>query len=321
VKALGIILAAGERGRKLVRGLTDFARKGLEDARPVALNALIRKDVELLQSTTLRKVDFVLDLAPELPLVLGEPSALDNALMNLCVNALDAMPDGGELTFRTRVSPTGQVEVTVADTGQGMSPAVRARAMEPFFTTKPVGKGTGLGLAGVYGTMKAHGGDVDILSEEGRGTQVRLHFPPLAAAPEPPPPPEAPPLPDAAPMRILMVDDDPAIQESVPGILEYLGHTVTTAARGQEAMELLEAGLEVDLVVLDHNMPGLTGAETLVRLKDLRPGLPVLLSTGFLEPGVEDLARRYPAVWLLNKPYSLTGLREKILRVQAETKA
>jgi PAS domain S-box-containing protein len=313
VATLDLMLSAGDRGCKLVRSLTDFARKGLDDAGPVDLNDLIRNQVTLLQSTTLQKIELVQELAPNLPPVLGELSALSNAVMNLCVNAIDAMPEGGILSFHTRMTAAGKVELAVADTGEGMTPAVQARAMEPFFTTKAVGKGTGLGLAGVYGTMKAHGGTVELQSRVGQGTRILLRFP--AYVPTPAicePQAERPPETAGTSLRILLVDDDPIIQETMPSILAYLEHTVQVASRGQEALDLLQDGLEVDLVILDHNMPGLSGAETLVRLKAMRPGLPVLLSTGFLEASVEALVKACPGVWLLNKPYSMQAIRDKI---------
>jgi PAS domain S-box-containing protein len=318
VATLDLILSAGERGCKLVRSLTDFARKGLDDAGPVDLNELIRNQVAVLQSTTLQKIELVQDLEPGLPAVLGEPSALSNAVMNLCVNAIDAMPAGGTLTFHTAVTASGQVELTVADSGHGMSPAVQARAMEPFFTTKALGKGTGLGLAGVYGTMKAHGGTVELKSKVGEGTRILLRFPAYQlGADSRAPGAETRAMTGGTPLRILLVDDDPIIQETMPSILAYLEHSVQVASRGQEALDLLQEGLDVDLVILDHNMPGLSGAETLVQLKALRPGLPVLLSTGFLEPSVEELVKSYQGVWLLNKPYSLQAIRDKISAIKS----
>ncbi|BDU73745.1 hybrid sensor histidine kinase/response regulator [Mesoterricola silvestris] len=316
-RALETILSAGERGRKLVRGLTDFARKGLEDPRPVDLNEVVRRQIELLHGTTLARVEIATHLDPGLPAVLGEPSSIANALMNLCVNALDAMPQGGALDLRTGVDGEGWVEMAVSDTGQGMAPDVVERAMEPFFTTKAVGKGTGLGLAGVYGTMKAHGGSMEIRSQVGQGTRVTLRFPATAGpGPAGPGTEEAGAEDPGPPLRILLVDDDPIILETLPTVLAFLGHGVTTASRGQEALDRIAAGLDVDLVVLDHNMPGMSGAETLVRIKELRRTLPVILSTGFLEGGVEDLVRDLPGVWLLHKPYAMAALRRKLRAVQ-----
>ncbi len=314
-KPLGIILDACERGRKLVSSLTAFARKELQDARPVDLNELVRKEIEILGSTTRQKIQLMEDLDPALPAVLGEPSALANALMNLCVNAVDAMPGGGVLGFRTRVGASGEVELTLSDTGHGMAPEILARAMEPFFTTKPVGKGTGLGLAGVYGTIKAHGGTVELRSAAGEGTRVILRFPPYAAlAADPGAAPDAREA-QARPMRILLVDDDAIIQETVPAMLQFLGHSVMRASRGQEALDLLGSGLPVDLVILDHNMPGMNGTDTLGLLKTRFPDLPVILSTGFLEPELEDKVRQGHRTWLLPKPFSLVAVREALGRV------
>jgi CheY-like chemotaxis protein len=165
--------------------------------------------------------------------------------------------------------------------------------------------------------MKAHGGQVEIQSEPGRGTEVRLRFPAGSfARATSAPGPELAPEPSGEALRILVVDDDPIIAESLPAMLEFLGHWAQAATRGQEALELLDGGLQVDVVVLDHNMPGLSGAETLVGLRERRPDLPVILSTGYLEASVEALADSLPRVWLLNKPFTLATMREKLNRVR-----
>jgi CheY-like chemotaxis protein len=313
-RSLDSIVYASGRGRDLVRALTDFARKGLVEPQPFDLNDLLRKEVELLRHATLQKVPVVLDLDPFLPALLGDASALGGTIMNLAVNALDAMPDGGTLSFRSRVHRHGGIELTVTDTGQGMAPEVLARAMEPFFTTKPAGKGTGLGLARAYGTVKAHGGSMAIHSAPGQGTTITLMLPSFQQIRG-----EEPETEGAAArtdlgdtLRILLVDDDPVILETMPPLLESLGHAVTTACRGEEALARLGAGLEVDLVVLDHNMPGLTGTETLVRLRERHPELPVILATGFVESFTENLVTSLPRVWLLKKPYSLREIRKAL---------
>jgi signal transduction histidine kinase len=165
------------RGRDLVQRLNQFCRKELETEVPLDLNAIVGAEVEILRHTTLGKVEFDMDLAGDLPQVKGEASSIANLVMNLCVNAVDAMPQGGTLTFRSRRDSEGGVLLTVGDTGEGMPPEVLARAMEPFFTTKAPGKGTGLGLSMAHGTMKAHGGAIAIRSEVGAGTTVTLRFP------------------------------------------------------------------------------------------------------------------------------------------------
>ena len=311
-RSLDSIVHASGRGRDLVRTLTDFARKGVAEPQLFDLNEMLLKEVELLRHATLQKVRVVQDLDPRLPEVLGDASALGGALMNLAVNALDAMPGGGTLSFRTRALAGGGIELTVADTGHGMAPAVLARAVEPFFTTKPVGKGTGLGLTRVYGTVKAHGGSVAIRSELGGGTTITLLLPSFQSGRGEAQAPEAARSEPGEALRILLVDDDPVILETMPCLLESMGHGVTTACRGEEALDRLEAGLAVDLVVLDHNMPGLTGTETLVRLRERRPDLPVILATGFVDEFTENLVTSLPQVLILKKPYSLREIRKAL---------
>jgi len=315
-RSLDNIVYASRRGRDLVRALTDFARKGSPEPQPFDLNELLVREVELLRHATLQKAQVVQDLDPQLPVLLGDASALGGAVMNLAVNALDAMPGGGTLAIRTRALANGRVELTVTDTGQGMTPEVLARAVEPFFTTKPVGKGTGLGLTRALGTVKAHGGSVEIQSEAGRGTSITLLLPCFqqVRGEEPPEPVRAE---ARAAMRILLVDDDPVILDTMPPLLESLGHWVETAARGETALALLAAGLQVDLVVLDHNMPGLTGTETLVRLRELRPELAVVLASGFVDSFTENLVTSLPQVWVLEKPYSLRDIRKLLAAASA----
>lgn len=308
-KSMGTIIHAAERGRDLVRGLMDFARKGLEEPRPVDVNALVRREVDLLARTTLQRVTLTLELQEDLPTVLGDANALASSLMNLCVNGLDAMPHGGTLLLRTRSLPGHQVELMVQDSGEGMSPDVQARAMEPFFTTKPVGKGTGLGLAIVYGTVKAHGGTVDIQSQSGEGTRIHLRFPALRATP---PQAEAPAQPQKAMPRnlhILLIDDDALIRATVPAMLEALGHKADTASGGMEGLRRVKSGPRVDLVILDLNMPGMDGIETFGHLRLLDPDLPILIATGHRDERLDPLLAAPHRMALLMKPYTLAEIQ------------
>ena len=309
-RALGIIDKASTRGRDLVRGLTNFARKDLREPEPLDLNALVREEMELLSRTTLQKVRLVMDLEQPLRPVLGERGTLGSALMNLCVNAIDAMPGGGTLTLRTRNLADGMVAVAVEDSGEGMAPAVLTRAMEPFFTTKPLGKGTGLGLSMAYTTAKTHGGNLALQSEPGKGTTVVLRLPALAGSPQAGEPAPADPL-GTGSRRILLVDDDELILAAMPAMIEAQGHRVVTASGGPAALALLAAGAQVDLVVLDLNMPGMNGAETLRTLRRTWPGLPVILATGFLDDQTCDLLRGDPRTLSLLKPYSMVQLLRK----------
>ncbi len=311
-KAMDTIVRACLRGRTLVQGLLNFTRQELAEARPLDLRMLVEDQARLLEHTTLGRVRVETRCEDGLPAIRGDASALSHALMNLCVNAVDAMPGGGTLTLAAVSLPPGEVELKVQDTGCGMSPDVLARAMDPFFTTKPHGKGTGLGLALVYATVKAHGGDIDMMSQPGVGTTVRLRFP---ALPEPLPTPEPPSPLDTTERRslhILIVDDDALIRESLRALLELSGHAVVEAECGEEALELIPREPALDGVVLDLNMPGLGGDGTLPRLRKLRPELPVLIATGRADQQALDLVASHPRVAILPKPFSLSELREAL---------
>lgn len=313
-KAMGTLLHAAGRGRDLVKGLTDFARKDIPQPRPMDINEVVRQEASLLRRATLQRVEVVLDLQDEIPEVMGDPNSIANALMNLCVNALDAMPTGGQLTMSTRLSESDGVEVCVTDTGEGMPPEVLRRAAEAFFTTKPPGKGTGLGMALVHGVMKAHHGKMEIQSEPGRGTEIRLSFPRMAALASPPEESAVTQGP-ARRLHVLLVDDDELIRETVPEMLKCLGHGALSVGGGAEALARLQAGLEVDLVVLDLNMPGMDGEATLLAIRSLRPELPVLLTTGYLDSKAEDLLARHPKLDILLKPFSTPELKAKLSKI------
>jgi PAS domain S-box-containing protein len=317
-KSLDTILHASGRGRDLVKGLTDFSRKGVEEARSLDLNDLVQKEVDLLRRTTLEKIEFVLELAEDLPQILGEPSSLGNALMNVCVNALHAMPRGGVLRLNTSSRNGPWVELGIADTGGGMPPEVLARATDPFFTTKPFGQGTGLGLAIVHGTMKAHGGRLELKSTLGAGTTVLLRFPIHEGQPLESTQPYAAPTEGPA-RHVLLVDDDDLILDGIPPMLRMLGHTVELASTAFEALARIESpGIPFDLVIMDHNMPGLTGAAALRQLRATRATLPLVLATGFVDADVTALLQDLPGILLLSKPYSAKELEKIIQASQPE---
>jgi signal transduction histidine kinase len=305
------IIKACERGGALVKGLLGFARQDLSQVRLLDLNTVVVEEVALLKHTTLQRVRLEMDLDDHLRPILGDPSALSHALMNLCVNAVDAMPEGGTLLLRTRNGPGGTVELAISDSGCGMSQEIQEKALDPFFTTKPEGKGTGLGLPIVYGTMKAHHGKMTIQSATGAGTTVLLSFP--AGEGE-----TAPAAGRAAGtgtntgLDILVIDDDELVQASLGQLLEALGHRPTMAERGEEGLRLLEKGLPADAVILDWNMPGLGGAGTLPRLRELRPELPVLLSTGRADKAAQEATLRISGVTLLLKPFTLEQMEKRL---------
>jgi PAS domain S-box-containing protein len=325
-RGLETITKAAERGGKMVKSLLNLARQSPAEAQALDLNGILREEVRLLERTTLSQVSLEMDLAPDLKPMLGDAAALTHAFMNLCVNAVDAMAGAGTLTLRTRNAGPDTVEVQIQDTGCGMSREVREKALDPFFTTKAVGKGTGLGLSIVYSTVKAHQGRMELQSEPGRGTVVRMRFPACASTPSAVQLGEAKGQPDEAmgqpaqdSLSVLLVDDDELVRHSIQAILEALGHQVTAAARGEEALERV-AACAPDVVILDLNMPGLGGAGTLPRLRALRPDLPILLATGRTDQTALDLVEAYPNVTLLSKPFGLKELQRQLEPFQGSAK-
>jgi CheY-like chemotaxis protein/anti-sigma regulatory factor (Ser/Thr protein kinase) len=297
----------------MVKSLLNFARQSPAESRELDLNEILREDVGLLERTTLARIQLELELAADLRPIYGDASALTHAFMNLCVNALDAMPEKGTLALRTRNVDRDWIEVMVEDTGTGMAKEVLGKAMDPFFTTKEVGKGTGLGLSMVYSTVKAHQGQLEIQSEPGRGTRVMLRFPACNSMPQAPESPgDRRPESAAKALNVLLVDDDELIQSSALAILEALGHCATVVPCGEQALATLEAGFKPDVVILDMNMPGLGGAGTLLRLRAMTPTVPVVLATGRADEAAFKLTREHPRVTLLAKPYGMRELRDQL---------
>jgi PAS domain S-box-containing protein len=306
-------IAAAERGSGLTQRLLSFSRQRDLDLRPVDANQLVQGMEDLLSRTLGGLIRIEHALAPDLAPVLVDPGQLELALLNLCINARDAMPEGGVLTLGTararveagavpELKPGDYAVLSVRDTGAGMAPEVLSHAFEPFFTTKEVGKGTGLGLSMVYGLMRQSGGGIRLRSELGQGTLVEL-FLPLSDRPGP----EqghagTTPLPRTRPLRILVVDDDPAVREVTATFLEELGHEILEAGDGPTALRTLEAG-EIDLMVADLAMPLMSGAELAATVKASRPRMPVLLVTGYAE--LDKLPKEYP---LLHKPFRQADL-------------
>jgi len=312
-QAFATIAQAATRGGQMVKSLLSFARQSPAEERELDLNAILGEEVKLLERTTLAKVRLDLDLGTGLRQIKGDASALTHAFLNLCVNAVDAMPGGGVLSLRTRNLDPHRVEVVVEDTGAGMTREVLEKAMDPFFTTKPVGRGTGLGLSMVYATVKAHRGELELLSQPGRGTSVRLRFPACEPAPPMVPPAEetgSSPVP--RPLSVLLVDDDELVQDALELLLTALGHTAHPARSGEAALALLEGGLRPDRIILDLNMPGLGGPGTLPHLRLLCPSARVVLVTGRVDQAALDLAVAYPSVTLLPKPFTIKELKAQL---------
>jgi PAS domain S-box-containing protein len=311
--ALATVERAANRGRDLVKGLMGLTRKDLAAPVAIDLNELVRQEMTLLERTLLQRYRLVMDLEQPLPPIQGETGTLGSALMNLCVNAVDAMPDGGTLTIRTRRLAGAKVQIAVEDTGEGMTPQVLKQAMDPFFTTKPFGRGTGLGLSTVFNTARSHGGAFALHSEPGRGTRAVLTLPAGASRPAPAPP-EAPP-PVKGSWRILVVDDDELLRAAIPAMLQVLGHRAEALEGGRAALARVDRDGSPDLVILDINMPGMNGLETLRHLRERDPRLPVLLATGFLDREVEAAVQTDPCTLAMTKPFSMEDMRRKFAEV------
>ena len=298
------------------------ARKGLETREPVDLNELVRQESELLSHTTLQRVQLDVDLAPDLPLIIGDPSALASSLLNLCINAAHAMPEGGTLSLRTRAGTDGSLELSVADTGSGIPPNVRSRIFDPFFTTKALGKGSGLGLALVAATVRAHGGTISVDSAPGLGSCFTLRFPvasfPKALNQDPPVPVQNSP----GRLQILLVDDDELIRQTAAPLLEALGHDPQVVASMAEAFATLKKDPFIDLILLDNNMPGMTGAEGLPILRSRWPDIAVIMISGYVDPSLGQTLQAHPEVPLVPKPFGSKELSAGLAaaRVRSSTR-
>jgi CheY-like chemotaxis protein/two-component sensor histidine kinase len=311
-------LEAADRAKTLVQRLLAFARRQPLQATGVDLDRLLHGLTGLISSTLSPAIDLRLEIGPELPSVHADANQLEMALLNLAVNARDAMPGGGALTIgavgrtlrdghRSGLASGPYVRLSVADTGTGMDEATQRRAVEPFFSTKGIGRGTGLGLSMVHGLAAQLGGGLTIQSEPGRGTTVELwlpvsHEPPGEATAARP----APGRPQAR-GRALLVDDEALVRMSTADMLEDLGFEVLEAASAEDALALVRDGASVDLLVTDHLMPGMSGADLARELRPLRPGLPVLIVSGYAE--LEGLAPDLPR---LVKPFRARELAERV---------
>jgi two-component system NtrC family sensor kinase len=312
-------LAAVEQGRRINAQLLSFGRRQPLRPEPLDVNVLIAGMDDILTQSLRGDIRLALDLGADLPLVKADASQLKVALVNIAVNARDAMPDGGVLTVTTRRSPllnapVDGVAITVADTGEGMSEEVRERAFEPFFTTKATGRGTGLGLPQVYGFAEQSGGEASIDAAPGAGTRVTIRLPATDEAPRSADgSDEGAQAPAIGKLRILLVEDNATLAETAAAILTDAGHEVVRVPTADAAAHEATSGF--DLVVSDIVMPGaMSGFDLAQRLRESRPDLPILLSTGYSQ-AIEQV--RESAFPLLPKPYSPDQLRAAVAHAAA----
>jgi signal transduction histidine kinase len=315
-------MQGAERGATLTQRLLAFARRQDLRIEPISLIDLVRGVTDLLERSVGSQIELRLELPEKLPLALVDANQIELALLNLVVNARDAMPEGGEITVTAdqveapagmEMAPGSYVRLIVSDTGQGMDSGTLARATEPFFSTKELGKGTGLGLSMIHGLAVQLKGALRLESEPGQGTVAELWLPVTARAAEPKVE-EADLRPEAANfprMTILVVDDDPLIAMGTTDMLEDLGHEVVGAQSGAQALEVLQKNCKIDLLITDFSMPKMTGVQLATAVRQIRPELPILLATGYAElPQGSDLD--LPRI---GKPYLQEQLAAKISKV------
>ena len=324
-KSLREIHRAAQRASGLVKQILTFSRKTEVKFSAMDLNHLARDIVALLAETFPRTVSFQSRLHEQLPLLLADPNQIQQIVLNFCVNARDAMPQGGVITLTTSTQTGASLArlgadparnyacLAVGDTGTGIPPEVRARIFEPFFTTKPVNQGTGLGLAVVYGIVVAHHGFIDVESAPGAGSTFSVYLPLTEATVATPEVRASGEWFPAGTESVLIVDDEEALRHLLAGTLEQKGYQTAMAATGLEAIDLLsDPARKFDAVLLDLNMPGATGLDVFKVIRAVRPNLKVLVLSGHITPAAREEFEQLGHRELLQKPYRLEELGRQL---------
>lgn len=317
---------AGTAAGGLTRQLLAFSRKQIIEPTLLDLNEIVTQMRSMLGRLINEDVTILLELQPELAVIKADRAQVEQVVVNLAVNARDAMPTGGTMTIETAnveldenygkrhlgLTAGRYVVLTVSDTGTGMTPEVQARLFEPFFTTKDVGKGTGLGLATIHGIVARTGGGVNVYSELGLGTSFKVFFPraDVATAKVDVPAPEIPLA--VGTHSVLVVEDASGLRELARRLLDRLGYIVFTASSSEEALRLFDENPSIDVLLTDVVMPGINGPELSRRLVERRPALKVLFMSGYTDDAIAQHGVLKPGVVLLNKPFTAETLGRKI---------
>jgi CheY-like chemotaxis protein len=324
------IQRAAESAAGLTRQLLAFSRKQLLAPIILDLNGLVENLRKMLPRLIGEDIHLEITLAAALHPVLADPGQLEQVLLNLAVNARDAMPTGGRLTIETAniqldeiyqsnhlEMPLGPaVMLTVTDTGQGMDKQIQSQIFEPFFTTKEMGRGTGLGLATVYGIVKQSGGDIHVYSEPGQGATFKIYLPAAKTTPHLSFPQQTVPEVPGGSETILLVEDEEIVRRLVITVLEEKGYSLLEAERGDEALALVQAHPgQIDLLITDVVMPGMSGRVLAEQLAALRPGQKVLYTSGYTDDAVVRHGLLTAEVEFLSKPFSPTALAAKVRQV------
>jgi two-component system cell cycle sensor histidine kinase/response regulator CckA len=327
---LGYILASGQRAADLIRQLLAFSSKQIIEPKIMSLNSLITDLDAMLRRIIGEDIQIETSLAPDLWPIKVDPAQIEQIVVNLAVNARDAMPDGGKLTIEaanivlTDNDPAGQPEIqsgeyillSISDTGKGMSEAVLEHIFEPFFTTKAQNKGTGLGLATVYGIVKQHEGDIRVHSEEGQGTTFKIYLPRAGATLQAAPRPKTKVKMPVGSETILLVEDDAQVRDLARQVLEGQGYKVLEVENGQEALQLADHYADpIHLLLTDVVMPGMDGRALAEQLLQTRPNLKTIFISGYADETIAHHGILEPGIALLQKPFSPVDLARKVREI------
>ena len=322
-----LINKAGNRAATLTRQLLAFSRRQVLELKVLDMNAIVNDLTKILGRLINEDISMVLELVPKPNLIRADPGQVEQVIMNLAVNARDAMPQGGKLLIETRnvrlnesdtevnpeIRPGSYMLLIVSDTGHGMDEATKARVFEPFFTTKEVGKGTGLGLATVYGIVKQSGGHVTVYSEPGHGSTFKIYLPATVEAIPAPAPARRAVAPSSGKGTVLLVEDEELVRIVSRQVLQQAGYTVREARHGREALELTEAELDdVSLTVTDVVMPEMGGRELGEHLLRRKPSMKMLYVSGYTDRAVTNNGLLVPDMAFLEKPFTPHGLASKV---------
>lgn len=321
-RLLDAAMQGAKRGATLTQRMLSFARQQELQTTAVNVGELLNGMRHLIERSLTPAIKLTIDAPEKLPFAKADANQLELAILNLCINARDAMPDGGVIRIDARRDDKGRdsipyLRLSVHDTGVGMDEQTLKKAIEPFFSTKPRGKGTGLGLSSVHGLATQLGGKFDLQSSPGRGTTATLWLPVADGTDAPsdhPDQADAVDGPAAKAATILVVDDDALIALSTVDMLEDLGHTVIEANSAKEALDIIDTGRPIDLLITDHVMPGMTGLQLAEIVRNKRPKLPILLATGYAEMP-EGNSLQLPR---LSKPYRQAQLDEHVTRLLSQ---
>ncbi len=324
------VLIGARRAADLTKQLLAYARKGQYQSIPVDMHRIIGEVVNILEHSIDRRIHIQQLLRARVAMTKGDPSQLQNAILNLALNARDAMPEGGELIFETEMAdldeaycarcpfellPGLYLRISITDSGEGMDEETKQRMFEPFFTTKPEGQGTGMGLASVYGTVKTHRGASHVYSDVGHGTTVTVYLP-LTATARARAPAATASVPASHEARVLVVEDEELIREMALDMLRGLGYKVTACENGAEAVAYYEQAWSfIDLVILDMIMPQMNGHQTFLAMRRINPEIKALLATGYSLNGEAQSILDEGVLGFVQKPFDITEFSREVARV------